>query len=99
MGLGEAAIRARIWQMAAGNVNGLGLCLRPEDVWVDEAGTLRGSVEDCVYLGGRFRLQVRVGADQVLPVYATKRARIGEAVGLVISDVRDLVRGWRQVNR
>ncbi len=86
--LGDAAIHARICQKAASNMNELGLCLRPEDVWVDEAGTLRGSVEDCVYLGGRFRLQVRVGADQVLPVYATQRARIGETVGLVISD------GW-----
>ncbi|MBO9509856.1 ABC transporter ATP-binding protein [Thalassospira sp. A3_1] len=88
--LGEAAIHARICQKAASNSDGqdLGLCLRPEDVWVDEAGTLRGSVEDCVYLGGRFRLQVRVGADQILPVYTTRRARIGETVGLVISD------GW-----
>ncbi|WP_417813834.1 ABC transporter ATP-binding protein [Thalassospira alkalitolerans] len=91
--LGDAAIQARVCQKVASNSdmrNGrdLGLCLRPEDIWVDDAGTLRGSVEDCVYLGGRFRLMVRLDGDQILPVYATKRARIGEAVGLVISD------GW-----
>ena len=37
---------------------------------------------------GRFRLSVRIGDDQTLPVYANRRARIGEQVGLQVKD------GW-----
>ncbi|MEQ9347399.1 MAG: ABC transporter ATP-binding protein [Thalassospira sp.] len=88
--LGEAQIAARICpKLAGGHINGqAGLCLRPEDVWVEDGAPLRGLVEDCVYLGGRFRLSVRVDDHQTLPVYATRRARIGEQVGLKVSD------GW-----
>ena len=90
--LGDTDIAARICPNLVRNraIAQAGLCLRPEDVWVDDAGALRGSVEDCVYLGGRFRLSVRIGQDRdhVLPVYANRRARIGENVGLKVSD------GW-----
>ena len=88
--LGDASIAARICpKLVNGSVNGqAGLCLRPEDVWVDDDAVLRGKVEDCVYLGGRFRLSVRIGDDHALPVYANRRARIGEQVGLKVSD------GW-----
>lgn len=90
--LGDTDIAARICPNLVRNraIAQAGLCLRPEDVWVDDAGALRGSVEDCVYLGGRFRLSVRIGQDRdhVLPVYASRRARIGENVGLKVSD------GW-----
>ena len=97
--LGDADVAARICpnlvrksntaQLGqSGQLGQAGICLRPEDVWVDDAGALRGSVEDCVYLGGRFRLSVRIGRDQSLPVYANRRARIGEQVGLKVSD------GW-----
>jgi iron(III) transport system ATP-binding protein len=92
VGLGDARVTARICPKL---VNGTmpsqaGLCLRPEDVWVDHDAALRGQVEDCVYLGGRFRLSVRIGQDRdhVLPVYANHRAGIGEQVGLKVSD------GW-----
>lgn len=88
--LGDARIAARICPKlneSQTNVNA-GLCLRPEDVWVTDDAPLRGQVEDCVYLGGRFRLSVRIGEGHSLPVYANRRARIGEQVGLKVSD------GW-----
>jgi len=66
----------------------LGLCLRPEDVSVDTQGTLAGMVDDCVYLGGRFRLMVRLDGQYSVPVYADQRARIGEQISLSIRD------GW-----
>ncbi|MCC9625628.1 ABC transporter ATP-binding protein [Thalassospira sp. MA62] len=65
-----------------------GLCLRPEDVRVVADAPLRGLVEDCVYLGGRFRLSVRIDGNRALAVYANRRARIGQQVGLDVSD------GW-----
>ena len=91
--LGQSSITARICpKLADGlttvNTANAGLCLRPEDVWVTDDAPLRGQVDDCVYLGGRFRLSVRIGADQTLPVYANRRARIGEQVGLQVND------GW-----
>lgn len=88
--LGESNIIARICpKLVDGFANAnVGLCLRPEDVWVSDDAPLRGQVDDCVYLGGRFRLSVRIGEDQSLPVYANRRARIGEQVGLKVSD------GW-----
>jgi iron(III) transport system ATP-binding protein len=66
----------------------LGLCLRPEDVRVDMQGNLTGMVDDCVYLGGRFRLSVRLDGQHSVPVYADQRARIGEQISLSIRD------GW-----
>lgn len=67
---------------------GLGLCLRPEDIAVDDTGSLGGRVDDCVYLGGRFRLLVQLDNQQSLPVYSNQRARIGERISLSIRD------GW-----
>ena len=68
--------------------NDLGLCLRPEDVQVSNDGALAGVVDDCVYLGGRFRLGVRLGMNQIVPVYTNNRVRIGETVRLAVLD------GW-----
>ncbi|MDP2696872.1 ABC transporter ATP-binding protein [Thalassospira sp.] len=91
----QARICARTLSRATANLNhpderigDLGLCLRPEDVRVDDGGSLAGVVDDCVYLGGRFRLLVRIGVDHIIPVYAGQRARIGEALRLAVSD------GW-----
>lgn len=89
--LGETRIAARVCPKLAnsGHINGqAGLCLRPEDVWVEDEAPLRGKVEDCVYLGGRFRLSVRIDDDHTLPVYANRRARVGDPVGLKVAD------GW-----
>lgn len=88
--LGDADIIARICPTLARKpeIGQAGLCLRPEDVRLDDGASLRGAVEDCVYLGGRFRLSVRIGPDHLLPVYASKRAHIGEQIGLTVSD------GW-----
>ncbi|RCK53639.1 spermidine/putrescine ABC transporter ATP-binding protein [Thalassospira profundimaris] len=89
--LGDADISARICARVAsqtGANDALGLCLRPEDIRVDGHGTLAGKVEDCVYLGGRFRLAVRLANGHALPVYSDLRARIGENISLSVRD------GW-----
>ncbi|MBE9639662.1 ABC transporter ATP-binding protein [Salipiger mangrovisoli] len=59
--------------------------IRPENVVIRDSGPLRGRVVGQTYLGGRFRLQVELGGE-TLVAYATRRARLGEALGLSIED-------------
>lgn len=83
-------IAVRICPKVAANTltEKLALCLRPEDIELDEDASLRGVIEDCVYLGGRFRLMVRLDREMSVPVYAARRGTIGQQVGLRIKD------GW-----
>ena len=57
------------------------ICIRPEQLRIDAAGSLTGRVIACTYQGGRFRLSLSV-AGEILVAYAPARATIGEEMRL-----------------
>lgn len=60
------------------------LCIRPEDITLGEEGALRAEVQQCTYLGGRFRLRLLVEGGLDLVAFSTARLRTGDRLGLTI---------------
>ncbi len=59
--------------------------IRPEAITLSDDAPLRARVTSCTYLGGRFRLTLDA-AGETLVAFATRRAAIGETVGVTLHD-------------
>lgn len=60
--------------------------IRPESITLRDDAAIRGRVISCTYLGGRFRLSLDT-AGETLVAFATRRAAIGETVGIHLDDL------------
>ncbi|MGR3801990.1 ABC transporter ATP-binding protein [Marinibacterium profundimaris] len=59
------------------------LCIRPEDVSLTDEGGLRARVRGCTYQGGRFRVVLDTGGEDLV-AFSRLRLEVGAQVGLRI---------------
>ncbi|MBY6006133.1 ABC transporter ATP-binding protein [Salipiger bermudensis] len=59
------------------------LCIRPEDVRLTDEGGLRARVRGCTYQGGRFRVALDTGGEDLV-AFSRTRLNVGAQVGLRI---------------
>jgi iron(III) transport system ATP-binding protein len=85
LGAGSLAVEAMGMRLTARSREALPshLCIRPEDVSLTDEGGLRARVRGCSYQGGRFRVVLDTGGEDLV-THARQRLRPGAQVGLRI---------------